>query len=204
MAELKLTKTQLRTEQNKLGRLKKYLPTLQLKKALLQNEVLRAREEVALLRQAFKDEMKELAHFAVLLIEPVGVDPTAVGKVKEIRKSYENIAGIEVPILEDVIFEPLAYSLYDTPAWLDPLVEMIHKTKLAKIKIEIAEEKQKALEKELREVSIRVNLFEKILIPKSVGNIKKIKVFLDDQQLAFISQAKAAKRKIEERKEVSR
>ena len=67
-------------------------------------------------------------------------------------------------------------------------------------KIKIAQEKKIALEKELREVSIRVNLFEKILIPRALKNIKKIKIFLGDQQLAAVSQAKVAKRKIEENK----
>ncbi len=57
-----------------------------------------------------------------------------------------------------------------------------------------------ALEKEWREVSIRVNLFEKVLIPRCQKNIKKIKVFLGDQQLAAVSQAKVAKGKIEENK----
>lgn len=199
MSEIKLTKNELRSEQQKLHRLQKYLPTLQLKKALLQNEVFRAREEVAALTKEFEHAFEDLSHMAALLVEPVGLDPKAVGRVIEIKKSYENIAGVEVPVLEKLEFEPLSYSLFDTPAWLDPLIDIIHETKTAKIKIDIAQEKKRALEKELREVSIRVNLFEKVLIPKTQGNIKKIKVFLDDQQLAFISQAKAAKRKIEEK-----
>ena len=72
---------------------------------------------------------------------------------------------------------------------------------VAKKKIEVVEEKKKILEKELREVSIRVNLFEKILIPRTQGNIKKIKVFLGDQELASVAQAKVAKGKIIKRKE---
>ena len=52
-------------------------------------------------------------------------------------------------------------------------------------------------------MSIRVNLFEKILIPRALRNIKKIKVFLGDQQLAAVSQAKVAKAKIEDHKESS-
>ena len=62
-------------------------------------------------------------------------------------------------------------------------------------------EKKAALDKELREVSIRVNLFEKVLIPRSEANIKKIKVFLGDMELAAVSQAKVAKTKIEAGKE---
>jgi len=41
-----------------------------------------------------------------------------------------------------------------------------------------------------------VNLFEKVLIPRSQENIKKIRIFLGDQQLSAVAQAKVAKRKI--------
>ncbi|EKE22261.1 MAG: hypothetical protein ACD_7C00009G0002, partial [uncultured bacterium] len=64
-----------------------------------------------------------------------------------------------------------------------------------KEKINVEEEKKRSLEKELKDVSIRVNLFEKILIPRTLKNIKKIKIFLGDQELAAISQAKIAKLK---------
>lgn len=50
------------------------------------------------------------------------------------------------------------------------------------------------------EVSIRLNLFEKILIPRTKKNIKKIEVFLGDQELAAVAQAKVAKSKILKKK----
>ena len=90
--------------------------------------------------------------------------------------------------------------MFDTPVWVDPVTKGLRRLAEAKVRVEIAREKKEALEKELREVSIRVNLFEKILIPRSLGNIKKIRVFLGDLQLSAVSQAKAAKMKIEERK----
>jgi V/A-type H+-transporting ATPase subunit D len=54
-------------------------------------------------------------------------------------------------------------------------------------------ERRKILEKELRDVTVKVNLFDKILIPRAEANIKKIKIALDDQQLAQIANAKKAK-----------
>jgi V/A-type H+/Na+-transporting ATPase subunit D len=79
---------------------------------------------------------------------------------------------------------------------MEKLKELI----VAKAKINVAEEKKAILEKELREVSIRVNLFEKILIPRTQRHIKKIKVFLGDQELASVAQAKVAKAKILKKK----
>jgi V/A-type H+-transporting ATPase subunit D len=99
--------------------------------------------------------------------------------------------------LQQVVFREPEYFLFDTPVWTDRATEMLRDLVTAREKITIAKEKRRALEKELREVSIRVNLFEKILIPRSQTNIKKIKIFLGDQQLAAVAQAKVAKRKLQ-------
>jgi V/A-type H+-transporting ATPase subunit D len=45
-----------------------------------------------------------------------------------------------------------------------------------------------------------VNLFEKVMIPQAMENIKRIAVFLQDQQLAAVARAKVAKSKIEAKK----
>ncbi|MFN0065614.1 MAG: hypothetical protein ACKVOH_05190 [Chlamydiales bacterium] len=51
MAEIKLTKNELRAQQIKLGQLRKYLPTLQLKKAMLQTQVNEVRLEIRRLEE---------------------------------------------------------------------------------------------------------------------------------------------------------
>lgn len=200
MAEIKLTKNELRMQQNKLGQLQKYLPTLQLKKAMLQAEVNEARTEIVECEEAYGKIHAHVEAYSALLSEKTSIEPTSVLKIVEVRKRHENIAGVEVPYFEEIIFEEAPYSLFDTPVWFDGVIAGLKALAVAWAKIKIAQEKKIALEKELREVSIRVNLFEKILIPRALKNIKKIKIFLGDQQLAAVSQAKVAKRKIEENK----
>jgi len=117
--------------------------------------------------------------------------------VDEVEKTYENIAGIEIPIFQKVHFSPAKYFLYDTPLWWDNAMDALRDLGSLQQQIYVIMDKKKILEKELREVSIRVNLFEKILIPRTEANIQKIKIFLGDQQLAAVSQAKVAKTKIE-------
>lgn len=202
MAEIKLTKNELRAQQNRLNQLNKYLPTLQLKKALLQIEVNEARIEISKCEVDFKKTYEEVESYSSLLTEKISIDVREGAKVAQVNKRYENIAGIEVPYFESLLFEDFSYSLFDTPPWVDPVIAGLKSVAEAKARIQIAKEKKVALEKELRMVSIRVNLFEKILIPRAKGNIKKIKVFLGDQQLAAVSQAKVAKAKIEEHKQV--
>lgn len=200
MAEIKLTKNELRTQQNRFGQLQKYLPTLQLKKAMLQAEVSDARVEIVKLEEQFASTHATVEQYAALLTNKVEFDPTHAAKVLEVKKHYENIAGVEVPYYEGILFAEYSYDLFSSPAWADSVIEGIRSLAESRAKIGVAREKKAALEKELREVSIRVNLFEKILIPRAIANIKKIKVFLGDQQLAAVSQAKVAKAKIEEHK----
>ncbi len=198
MAEVKLTKNELRFQQNRLKQLEKYLPTLQLKKAMLQAEINEARSEVSRLTSIYQTQYDKVDGYSALLSERTMLDPESVAKVENVHKKYDNIAGVEVPEYHGVTFYEVSYSLFDTPPWLDAAIAGLRDLVTANIKIEIAEEKKQALEKEFREVSIRVNLFEKVLIPRALRNIKKIKVFLGDQQLAAVSQAKVAKKKIEE------
>lgn len=204
MAEFKLTKSELRAQQNKLTQLQKYLPTLQLKKAMLQAEVHEARIEISKLLEEYNHLHHKIEEFSALLSDAASFDPTQAAKVSKISKRFENIAGVEVPYLDSVIFDEYLYSLFDTQPWVDAVVEALRAAATANIKVEVAKEKKSALEKELRDVSIRVNLFEKILIPRSLQNIKKIKVFLGDQQLSAVSQAKVAKAKIEDRKKAEK
>ena len=199
MVEIKLTKNELRNQQLRLGQLRKYLPTLQLKKSLLQVEVQEARQEMLKMDEEYQKERIKVNGYVALLTDKIAMDPEKVMQVQEIRRRYENIAGVEVPYFESVSFKDFDYGLFDTPLWVDAVVSGLRGLGASKLKVDIASEKKTALEKELREVSIRVNLFEKILIPRAERNIKKIKVFLGDLQLAAVSQAKVAKAKIEER-----
>ena len=200
MAQIKLTKMELRDQQYKLKQLQKYFPTLQLKKAMLQTEVNNAVYEIEGFTQTYHEKMKACESFQSLLTDPDAGIIDLAAEVEEVEKRFENIAGAEIPFFEKVIFRSLEYSLFETPLWVDAAMEKIQDLVIAKEKIEVVKEKKQILEKELREVSIRVNLFEKILIPRTQGHIKKIKVFLGDQELASVAQAKVAKGKIEKRK----
>lgn len=201
MAQIKLTKNELRDQQFKLGQLERYLPTLQLKKAMLQTEVNFAQIEIEQLTAEYDVIKERVAHFQSLLTGSDASSVFAAVAIDEVLKEYENIAGVDIPSLKAVIFHTPTYDLFDTPLWIDQGIEELRGLVMARQKILVVEEKKAALEKELREVSIRVNLFEKIMIPRTLENIKKIKVFLGDQQLAAVATSKVAKQKILLRKQ---
>ncbi|MBS0629456.1 MAG: V-type ATP synthase subunit D [Verrucomicrobia bacterium] len=200
MSEIKYTKTELRTQQIKLTQLEKYLPTLQLKKALLQleiNQVIGELEKLEIEKKTFEEKM---TGYQQLLTDADAENLFQALEVVSINKRFENIAGVEIPIFEEIVFAEPTYFLFDTPYWLESGIRGGQDLIEAREKIEILHERKRLLEKELREVSIRVNLFEKIMIPRTKANIKKVKIFLGDMQLAAVAQTKVAKRKILERK----
>lgn len=196
MAEVKFTKSELRDQQQKLTQLERYLPTLQLKKAMLQAEVNGAVAEIERAHFEYLNEKSHAEKFQDLLPQKNIEELFQPLTIVEVQKEYECIAGVDIPHFKDVLFEKRTYHLFDTPYWFDDAVTILQTVQKAKQKIYVLEEKKRILEKELREVSIRVNLFEKIMIPRTKQNIKKIKVFLGDQQLAAVSQAKMAKKKL--------
>jgi V/A-type H+/Na+-transporting ATPase subunit D len=195
---MKLTKTQLREEQNKLSQLEKYVPTLQLKKAMLQQEIIEtviAKQKIEsnffIVESLFKDSSILLSDDRAVLLKTLSVE--------KIETHIENIAGVEVPVFDSITFSKLNYNLFDTPAWFDLIVDKLKEKASLNAQMSVLDQRKKLLEKEYKEVSIRLNLFEKVLIPRSKENIKKIKIYLGDQQLSAVCQSKMAKKKIIER-----
>jgi len=55
------------------------------------------------------------------------------------------------------------------------------------------------LQAELKKVMQRVNLFEKVMIPNTLENIRRIRIALGDQMTAGVARAKIAKAKLEQK-----
>lgn len=202
MARLKCTKIELVRLKKKLGLFRKYLPTLQLKKMLLQAEVNKAKEELKRLREIYEIEKKETLHHSHLFDDPAIQEIENAFEVEEILTSIENIAGIKVPVLEKLEFKNLSPNLMKTPLWVDRIIEIVRELKHTYQKVILGIKKKEILEEELRVVSIRVNLFEKRLIPELENNINQIRIFIGDQELQAVGQAKVSKKKILKRKMV--
>lgn len=197
---IRLTKNELRIQQTRLTQFQRYLPTLQLKKAMLQFEVSLVLLDIQKFEKDLETARIEVEDFADLLQETKEIDLMQCAEVSFVKKQYENVAGVEIPVFKGVIFSEPEYFLFDTPVWTESGTQRLRDLVTAREILNIAHEKKRALEKELRDVSIRVNLFEKILIPRALENIKKIRIFLGDQQLSAVAQAKVAKRKIAQKK----
>ena len=193
MAKIKLTKNELKKQKDSLKMYQRYLPTLILKKQQLQAEIRTTEIHI----QKLKDEREGIyeAFMAwVAVFGEKGVFTPGILKVAEVKTAEGNVAGVAIPLFKGAEFEVFPYDLARTPLWLDTAVEKMKQILLLDIETGIVEEQRRRLDRELRITTQRVNLFEKVKIPETIDNIKKIQVYLGDQQTAAVVRGKIAKR----------
>jgi V/A-type H+-transporting ATPase subunit D len=193
MAKLKKTKNELKTQREALRRFERFLPTLELKKQQLQREIRRAEAELRR-AEARRDELLVgLRPWAGLLTTLPGLD--TFFELKGLHLDWTNIAGVNVPVLAGGDFELSPVDYFVTPAWLDDAVTVLVELVRLRADIRVLERQRDLLGEELRLTSQRVNLFEKIMIPRTHDNIRVIRIALGDAQTAAVARAKLAKGK---------
>ena len=196
MAKLKLTKNELKKQKDGLKRFQRYLPTLMLKKQQLQAEIRTVEillNELELQKEKSDADIKKwLAVFS-----ENGVFTPDILKVTNVQITDGNVAGVAVQVLEDIEFAVAEYNLLDKPLWLDIAVSTMKKDIRLELELKYMREQMRRLRNEMQTTSQRVNLFEKIKIPEAKSNIKKIGVYLGDQQTAAVVRGKISKRGME-------
>ena len=196
MAKIKLTKNEQKAQKDALKMYQRYLPTLTLKKQQLQSEIRTIDEKCKAVREEKKALEEDFQKWISVFGEKDAFKPDMV-TVKNIKKGWSNIAGVKIPIYEGADFGRGDYDLYSTPLWIDMAADRMERELELDLEAEVLEEQVRLLTQELRTTSQRVNLFEKVKIPETKANIKKIGIFLGDEQVAAVVRSKISKRKLQ-------
>lgn len=114
-------------------------------------------------------------------------------KVSAVEIGEENIVGINVPVLINVKLATTTYSPYLKPHWVDTLVVQLKIMLELKLRQQVDRRRLTILETAVKKVSQKVNLFDKVLIPKTERNIRKIRIYLSDAERADVVRAKMTK-----------
>ena len=88
------------------------------------------------------------------------------------------------------------YSYLARPHWVDNFVHSFQQLLQEKVGLSVLQRRLKLLQRALRTTTQRVNLFSSVLIPGAQKNIKRIRLFLDDQERAGVVRSKLAKQKL--------
>jgi V/A-type H+-transporting ATPase subunit D len=193
---IKLTKNELKTQKESLKMYRRYLPTLQLKKQQLQTEIRTIEARAREVRDARDRLNAEFGAWIAVFGEADAFDPDTV-QVREVRTSTGNIAGVSIPVFEGAEFDRAQYDLYEKPLWLDTASDRLERVLSLDLEARVLDEQVRLLNQELRTTTQRVNLFEKVKIPETRTNRKKITVYLGDQQVAAVVRGKISKKNLE-------
>ncbi len=200
MAKIKLTKNELKVQKDALKMYRRYLPTLTLKKQQLQSEIYTIETKAGAVRKQ-KAELEAGFLDWIAVFSEKDAFPDGIITVSNIRKGKGNIAGVDIPTFEGADFTRGDYDLYSTPLWVDIAAAHMEKAMSLDLEAEVLDEQVRLLQAELLATSQRVNLFEKVKIPETEANIKKISIYLADQQVSAVVRSKISKRKIALRNE---
>ena len=199
MAKVKLTKTAQKKERDNLKQFQRFLPTLQLKKQQLQMEMRDCQDRIEYNKRREKDSKESLSSWIALFgAQQEAFRAADLVKVDHVETDVLNIAGVEVPHFQRVVFVEINYDLYGEDPWIDDAVAALRKIIELRMERDIIRKQYELIQNELRVTTQRVNLFEKVKIPECKENIRRIGIYLGDMDTSAVVRSKIAKNKLQE------
>ena len=186
-------KTSLQGLEKDLKMRQRTLPTLQSKETALRLEVKRAKHELEELDEEVNRRIKDYDQMLALW----GEFDTTLIHVDDVRMSIKKIAGVRVPVLDEVVYSTKPFSLFSTPKWFADGFEQVKAIADVGIRQEFVRRKVDLLEYARKKTTQKVNLFEKVQIPGYQDAIRKIKRFMEDEENLSKSSQKIVKGKRE-------
>jgi V/A-type H+-transporting ATPase subunit D len=192
---LALNKTTLKQQRDQAKLYRKFLPSLELKRQQLQAAWQKSETELA----ALESDVQRVKNDLETLYPLVGGSTIDIAEMQhwvrivELNVETENIVGTSVPVLGELRLEVQKYSRLIMPFWVDSLIAALQQMVRLRVRVQVARQRTEVLALTLRRITQRVNLFDKVLIPQAEDNIRRIVIFLSDQERAAVVRSKIAK-----------
>ncbi len=194
MARLLLSKASLQKESAQLKRYRQYLPSLDLKRQQLIVQRNKATAQLSKTESLILN-CQTIVHDQLPMLADELISLEGLVSIKKVNISEENRVGIKLPYLQDIEIEKPPYSFLTKPHWVDHVVLQLQEMIQLKISLKIYQQRLDILQKAVKKVTQKVNLFDKVLIPKTQANIRKIRIYLSDTERSSVIRAKITKQK---------
>jgi len=194
--EYKLNKSELTRLKINFKIYAQFLPVLKLKQEQLQIEQTRIKKIILSIEKEYillKENVFSNTSIFSDELNPYDIENLITPKSIDIYK--KSVAGVNIPILREIISTKRDIDIFMAPPWLLFILPQLDILVKKDIEIKIITKQYYLITKELKKSTQKVNLFEKILIPETNEAIKKIKIFLGDEEVAAVGRAKIAKSK---------
>ncbi len=169
------------------------LPTIKNKESALRLEVKKAKTTAEDLSNKLIQKMAEYDYMVGLW----GEFESGLVSVDDVKLNVIKIAGVKIPILEDVIFTVKDYNVFAKPFWFTDGIKVLQDLAFIGIEREFYLEKMRLLDFARKKTTQKVNLYEKVQIPGYEEAIRKIKRFLEDEENLSKSAQKIVKKRYE-------
>ncbi|HOK60332.1 MAG: V-type ATP synthase subunit D [Tenuifilum sp.] len=191
--KFQFNKTSLNELNKQLKIRQRALPTLKNKESALRMEVKRAKNRMQELEEHLAKRIKDYEYMVSLWGEfernLIQIDDVRLGTIK--------IAGVKIPVLQEVIFSVKEYSVFARPYWYTDGVKILKELAEIGIERDFYHEKMRLLDHARKKTTQKVNLYEKVQIPGYENAIRKIKRFLEDEENLSKSAMKIVKKRYE-------
>ena len=194
--KVKLTRPELKRYRDAMERYIRYLPMLKLKQQQLQMSIRDINKQLKQTIEEVQMVKNEFQPYSHITNDIAGLNVKLLAKPVEVRTVSTNIAGVKIPVFEQIAFSDQIYSLFGTPAWVDSVLEQMKLINTKQAQLDILNKQQELLQKELTKINQRVNLFDKVKIPECKEAIHLIRIKLGDEMTAAVVRAKIAKTKL--------
>ncbi|MBN2529810.1 MAG: V-type ATP synthase subunit D [Deltaproteobacteria bacterium] len=193
--KVKLTRPELKRQRDTLARYERFLPTLKLKHQLLQQSLLDAERDLQRANAQLASREDAVSALRPLNDLPSCIDLEALSTPVDVTMVEKNVAGVKIPLFKTAQFPTPEYSALFTPPYVDALLERLTERTKVRLQRDAEQERWNALRREFARVNQRLNLFEKVVIPKTKSAIHRIRIYLGDEQTAAVGRAKLARTK---------
>ena len=191
--QYQFNKTSLQGLEKDLKMRQRTLPTLQNKESALRLEVKKAKDEIKALDEEVDRRIKDYDQMLALW----GEFDTSLIHVDDVKMSIRKIAGVRVPVLDEVVYSTKEFSLFSSPKWFADGFNQLKAIADVGIRQEFVRRKVDLLDYARKKTTQKVNLFEKVQIPGYQDAIRKSKRFMEDEENLSKSSQKIVKSKRE-------
>ncbi len=178
MIRFQYNKTSLQQIEKQLKMRQRTLPIIKNKETALRLEVKRCKEEVQALEAKLQEQIAGYESMYALWAE---FDASLV-EVKDVEMSVKKIAGVRVPVLNNIRLEAKPFGIFSAPKWYFDGINLLHGLAKTAVEREFAAAKMDLLDHARRKTTQKVNLFEKVQIPGFQEAVRKIKRFMEDEE----------------------
>jgi V/A-type H+-transporting ATPase subunit D len=194
MARLSLSKTQLAKENTNLAMYRRYLPSLDLKRRQLTAERNKTQARIAEIEVQIRRRVEKIGEEIPMLANQ-DIDLKGLATLKAVKIAECNVVGLRLPRLVEIDVDVARYGYLLRPHWVDLVAERLKEVLRLRVEAQVTQRQVALLDAAVTKVTQRVNLFDKVLIPHTRANIRRIDIALGDRERSAVVNAKIAKHK---------